>query len=150
LGKCLEAIPAWVVSLGRLYETVDGRPGMFDIAIIDEASQCWLDSMVLFYLAKQILVVGDDKQISPTVVGVNDGEIEALANAYIGDFEYRGSFTIDSSLFDHAQRYLSAGVPLQEHFRCVPEIIRFSNELCYKEKPLIPLRQVGRDRLEPL
>jgi len=68
LGKCLEAIPAWVVSLGRLYETVDARPGMFDIAVVDEASQCWLDSLVLFYLAKQIIVVGDDKQISPTVV----------------------------------------------------------------------------------
>jgi very-short-patch-repair endonuclease len=150
LGKCLEAIPAWVVSLGRLYQTIDAHPGMFDIAVIDEASQCWLDSMVLFYLAKQIIVVGDDKQISPTVVGVSDGEIEALARAYIPDFEYRGSFTIESSLFDHAQRYLPAGVPLQEHFRCVPEIIRFSNELCYTDKPLIPLRQVGRDRLEPL
>ncbi|HXH07982.1 MAG TPA: AAA domain-containing protein [Vicinamibacterales bacterium] len=150
LGKCLEAIPAWVVSLGRLYETVDARPGMFDIAVVDEASQCWLDSLVLFYLAKQIIVVGDDKQISPTVVGVADGEIEALARAYISDFEYRGSFTIESSLFDHAQRYLSAGVPLQEHFRCVPEIIRFSNELCYTDRPLIPLRPCGRDRLEPL
>jgi hypothetical protein len=150
LGRCLDAIPAWVVSLGRLYETIDARPGMFEIAVVDEASQCWLDSLVLFYLAKQIIVVGDDKQISPTVVGVGDGEIEALARAYISDFEYRGSFTIDSSLFDHAQRYLPAGVPLQEHFRCVPEIIRFSNELCYTDRPLIPLRQCGRDRLEPL
>ncbi|WP_447983227.1 AAA domain-containing protein [Nitrospira sp. Nam74] len=150
LPKCLDAIPAWVVSLGRLYETVDARPGMFDIAIVDEASQCWLDSLVLFYLAKQIIVVGDDKQISPTVVGVKDGEIDALAQSYISDFKYRGNFTIQSSLFDHALRYLPAGVPLQEHFRCVPEIIRFSNELCYAEKPLIPLRQCGKERLQPL
>lgn len=150
LRKSLEAIPAWVASLGRLYETIDARPGMFDIAIVDEASQCWLDSLVLFYLAKQIIVVGDDKQISPTVVGVSDGEIEDLARAYIPDFEHRGSFTIESSLFDHAQRYLPAGVPLQEHFRCVPEIIRFSNELCYTDRPLIPLRLCGRDRLDPL
>lgn len=150
LRKCLDAIPAWVVSLGRLYETVDARPGTFDVAVVDEASQCWLDSLVLFYLAKQIIVVGDDKQISPTVVGVDDGAIAALAQAYILDFEYRGSFTIESSLFDHAQRYLPAGVPLQEHFRCVPEIIRFSNELCYTDRPLIPLRQCGSDRLQPL
>jgi very-short-patch-repair endonuclease len=150
LGKCLDAIPAWVVSLGRLYETIDARPGMFDIAIVDEASQCWLDSLVLFYLAKQIIIVGDDKQISPTVVGVTSGEVEELAEVYLPDLEHRGGFTIDSSLFDHAQRYLPAGVPLQEHFRCVPEIIRFSNELCYTDRPLIPLRQCGRDRLEPL
>ncbi len=150
LANCLDCMPAWVVSLGRLYETVDARPGIFDVAIIDEASQCWLDSLILFYLAKQVIVVGDDKQISPTVVGVADGQVSQLADAFLSDFQFRGSFTIDSSLFDHAQRYLSAGVPLREHFRCVPEIIRFSNELFYVGNPLIPLRQVGKDRLEPL
>ena len=150
LRRCLDAIPAWVVSVGRLYETVEAKPGLFDVAIVDEASQCWLDSLVLFYLAKQVIIVGDDKQISPTVVGVADGQIDQLTSAYLQDFEFRGSFTIDSSLFDHAQRYLSAAVPLREHFRCVPEIIRFSNELCYAGNPLIPLRQVGKNRLEPL
>jgi hypothetical protein len=121
LGKCLDAIPAWVVSLGRLYETVEAKPGLFDVAIVDEASQCWLDSLVLLYLAKQIIVVGDDKQISPTVVGVGDAEIANLASMFLQDFSFRGSFTIDSSLFDHARKYLSAGVPLREHFRCVPK-----------------------------
>lgn len=150
LGRCLNAIPAWVVSLGRLYETVEAKPGLFDVAIVDEASQCWLDSLVLFYLAKQVIVVGDDKQISPALFFVGDDQLAQLTTAYLRDFEYRGSFTIDSSLFDHARRYLSAGVPLREHFRCVPEIIRFSNELSYQGNPLIPLRQVGKNRLEPL
>lgn len=150
LGRCLDAIPAWVVSLPRLYDTVQAEPGMFDVAIVDEASQCWLDSLVVFYLAKQLVIVGDDKQISPTIVGVSDGEVERLAQAYLPDFEHRGMFTLDSSLFDHARVYLSASVPLREHFRCVPEIIRFSNELAYAENPLIPLRQCGRDRLVPL
>ena len=150
LDKCLGAIPAWVVPLNRLYETVEPAPGLFDVAIVDEASQCWLDSLILFYLAKQVIVVGDDKQISPTVVGVGDGVIADLVRTYLHDFTFGRSFTITSSLFDHAQRYLSEGVPLREHFRSVPEIIRFSNELCYSNNPLIPLRQVGRDRLEPL
>ena len=150
LSGSLEAIPAWVVSLSRLYETVEPKAGLFDIAIVDEASQCWLDALLLFYLAKQVIVVGDDKQISPMLVGVPDSQIAELANTFLADFEFRGSFTVESSLFDHAQRYLPAGVPLREHFRCVPEIIRFSNELCYSDRPLIPLRSVGRDRLEPL
>jgi very-short-patch-repair endonuclease len=150
LGGCLDSIPAWVVSLGRLYETVRPEPGLFDVAIVDEASQCWLDSLVLFYLAKKVIVVGDDKQISPTIVGVAEGEIDALGNAFLKDLEYRSQFTLGSSLFDHARRYFSAGVPLREHFRCVPEIIRFSNEQWYSANPLIPLRQVGPGRLEPL
>lgn len=150
LDKCRDAIPVWVVSLGRLYEAVEPVPGLFDVAIVDEASQCWLDSLVLLYLAKQIIVVGDDKQISPTVVGVGDEQMSQLVRTYLQDFEYGPGFTIGSSLFDHAQKYLSAGVPLREHFRSVPEIIRFSNELCYVGNPLIPLRQVGQGRLEPL
>lgn len=32
----------------------------------------------------------------------------------------------------------------------MPEIIRFSNDLCYPDTPLIPLRQYGPDRLIPL
>ena len=32
----------------------------------------------------------------------------------------------------------------------MPEIIRFSNDLCYSDTPLIPLRQYGPDRLPPL
>jgi very-short-patch-repair endonuclease len=150
LSRCLDAIPAWVVSLGRLYDTVDPTPGLFDVAIIDEASQCWLDSLVLFYLAKRVIVVGDDKQISPTIVGVQDGQIEQLANTYLPDLQHRGLFTLESSLFDHARRYLPASIPLREHFRCVPEIIRFSNEQFYPDHPLIPLRQCGKHRLEPL
>jgi len=94
LGGCLETIPAWVVSLSRLYETIQPVPGLFDIAIIDEASQCWLDSLVLFYLAKQVIIVGDDKQISPTVVGVADTEVDTLAEAFLGDFQFRSNFSL--------------------------------------------------------
>jgi very-short-patch-repair endonuclease len=150
LGGCLDAIPAWVVSLARLYETIEPTPGLFDIAIVDEASQCWLDSLVLFYLAKKVIIVGDDKQISPTVVGVAGSEIDQLASAFIPDLQFRSSFNLESSLFDHGKRYLADGVPLREHFRCVPEIIRFSNQHFYPENPLLPLRQVGKDRLQPL
>jgi Superfamily I DNA and RNA helicases and helicase subunits len=32
----------------------------------------------------------------------------------------------------------------------MPEIIQFSNQLCYSDTPLIPLRQYGPDRLPPL
>jgi very-short-patch-repair endonuclease len=150
LGDCLDTIPAWIVSLGRLYETVRPEPGLFDVAIVDEASQCWLDSLTLFYLSKKVIVVGDDKQISPTVVGVADTQIADLARTYLSDLKYGSQFTLESSLFDHGRTYFSAGVPLREHFRSVPEIIRFSNEQWYKAHPLIPLRQVGKGRLEPL
>ncbi len=52
--------------------------------------------------------------------------------------------------FDHAERAFGSLTSLREHFRCVPEIIRFSNDLCYRDAPLIPLRQPPPKRLLPL
>ncbi|NTW55407.1 MAG: DUF559 domain-containing protein, partial [Chlorobaculum sp.] len=118
---------------------------------VDEASQCGFESLPLLYMAKKILVVGDDKQISPEAEGVKLDAVTQLINQYLYDFEHKASFNINRSLFDHAElRYSSGYIVLREHFRCMPEIIRFSNDLCYSDTPLIPLRQYGKDRLPPL
>lgn len=55
-----------------------------------------------------------------------------------------------SSLFDVAKVHFEGMITLREHFRCMPEIIRFSNDLCYASTPLIPLRQYPPNRLEPV
>jgi len=150
LSKCKDAIPAWIMPLHRVYETIEPSPGMFDIIIVDEASQCGPEALPLIYLAKQVLIVGDDKQISPEAVGVNREQVFRLRDEYLNDFEHADSFGIDNSLFDHGKRRFSNPIVLLEHFRCMPEIIRFSNDLCYKTSPLIPLRQYPPQRLEPL
>jgi very-short-patch-repair endonuclease len=152
LEQCREAVPAWVMPLHRVWDTVSPSPGMFDVIIVDEASQCGLESLPLFYMGKKILVVGDDKQISPEAVGVPLDAVHRLMDEYLHDFRFRAdAFDITSSLFYQAKlRYSSHKVVLREHFRCMPEIIRFSNELCYSGEPLIPLRQYGADRLKPL
>lgn len=149
-NKCREAVPAWVMPLHRVYETADPSPGMFDAVIVDEASQCGQEALPLMYMAKQLIVVGDDQQISPEAVGVEVEPIFRLQDEYLEDFEHRDAFNIDRSLFDHAQRRFGNRIVLREHFRCVPEIIRFSNDLCYSANPLIPLRQYPPQRLEPL
>lgn len=151
LSNCREAIPAWIMPLHRVWDTVDPQPGMFDVIVVDEASQCGFESLPLFYMAKKILVVGDDKQISPEAEGVKLDAVTQLMNQYLYDFEHKASFNINRSLFDHAElRYSSSLIVLREHFRCMPEIIRFSNDLCYPDTPLIPLRQYGPNRLPPL
>lgn len=63
---------------------------------------------------------------------------------------FRDEFRPDTSLFDHAGRAFGSLITLRQHFRCVPEIIRFSNDLCYRDAPLIPLRQAPPNRLPPL
>ena len=151
LNACREAVPAWVMPLHRVWDTVLPAPGMFDVVIVDEASQCGVEALPLFYLAKKVVIVGDDKQISPDAVGLPRDAVHRLMQEFLYDFEFKSSFDVESSLFDHGKlRYGMQRITLREHFRCMPEIIRFSNDLCYSDTPLIPLRQYGPDRLPPL
>lgn len=150
LNECKGAVPAWIMPLHRVYETVEASPGCFDVIIVDEASQCGYESLPLFYLAKKIIVVGDEKQISPEAVGIDRAHVFNLMKTHLSDLKHSSSFDIENSLFGHAQIRFGNRITLCEHFRCAPEIIRFSNELCYTSDPLIPLKQVPPNRLEPL
>lgn len=149
LMECIPRIPAWIMPLYKLWETTKPEPGAFDTIIVDEASQAGVDALLLFLLGKRIIVVGDDKQNSPEAVGIHEDDIARVARDHLKDFHFRDEFRPDTSLYDHAERVFRNLVSLREHFRCVPEIIRFSNDLFYPQAPLIPLRQPPPNRLRP-
>jgi len=151
LQNCKEAVPAWVMPLHRVWDTVRAEAEIFDYVIVDEASQCGLESLPLLYLGRKVLVVGDDKQISPEAVGLDQNSIQPWAWEYLRNLNFSSTFDVRSSLFDHGKvRFGKHKITLREHFRCMPEIIKFSNDLCYTDTPLIPLRQYGSDRLVPV
>ncbi|MGX1507482.1 UNVERIFIED_CONTAM: transcription elongation GreA/GreB family factor [Streptomyces graminofaciens] len=154
LRKAQTAVPAWIMPLHQVAETVPmDQPGMFDVVIVDEASQSGLEAMLLSWLADRMVVVGDSKQVSPSNVGLKQDEYFHLRDRLLTGLEadVRSLFGPESSFFDLTEA-LSAGrgtLMLKEHFRCMPEIISFSNELCYNGR-LQPLRQYGADRLPPV
>ncbi len=154
LRKAQTAVPAWIMPLHQVAETVPmDRPGTFDVVIVDEASQSGLEAMLLSWLADRMVVVGDSKQVSPSNVGLKQDEYFHLRDRLLTALEpdVRSLFGPESSLFDLTEA-LSAGrgtLMLKEHFRCMPEIISFSNDLCYNGR-LQPLRQYGADRLPPV
>jgi very-short-patch-repair endonuclease len=133
----------------RVAETVTATSGRFDVIIVDEASQSGLESLPLLFLADKIIVVGDDQQISPTTFYRQD-EVRRIIDDSIRDLPIYDRFTPENSLYDIAHMLFASQVTLIEHFRCMPEIIRFSSNLCYENRPLEPLRQFGADRLEPV
>jgi hypothetical protein len=60
----LEAFPCWCVTTYAVSDSLPLKPGMFDVAIIDEASQCDIASCFpIMYRAKRSVIVGDDKQL---------------------------------------------------------------------------------------
>lgn len=154
LRKAQTAVPAWIMPLHQVAETVPmDQPGIFDVVIVDEASQSGLEAMLLSWLADRMVVVGDSKQVSPSNVGLKQDEYFHLRDRLLTALEpdIRSLFGPESSFFDLTEA-LSSGrgtLMLKEHFRCMPEIISFSNELCYNGR-LQPLRQYGADRLAPV
>jgi len=146
---CRPAIPAWIMPIYRVTETLSPNIDTFDVIIVDEASQSGPEALFLQYIAKKIIVVGDDKQISPTIF-TDQEAVDLLRKRHIPDLPHSETLGVNNSFFDQAVIRYSGRVQLREHFRCMPEIIQFSNNLSYSNSPLIPLRQYGIDRLEPV
>ena len=147
---CRSAIPAWIMPIFKIAETVDMTPEAFDVVIVDEASQSGPEALFLQFLARRVIVVGDDQQISPDNVGVDRDKVQFLNTQYLHDVPLAMHYDADTSYFTHAAIRYGDRLVLQEHFRCMPEIIEFSNSLCYRDRPLVPLRQFGSDRLRPV
>ena len=146
---CRSAIPAWVMPIHRVAEFIQPGKDMFDVVIVDEASQSGLEALFLTYVAKKVIVVGDDKQISPQSFA-NREDVEQLRQQHIRTLPHSQEYDVDTSLFDMTEIRYKGRIRLREHFRCMPEIIQFSNKLCYEGEPLIPLKQYGVGRLEPV
>lgn len=150
MAECRDAIPAWIMPIYRVAETMHPGVDSFDVVIVDEASQAGPEALFLNYLARKVVVVGDEMQISPDQVGLDLGQVDALARQHIQDLPHNDALRFSNSYFDQAKIRFGARVGLREHFRCMPEIIQFSNDLCYRNEPLIPVRQFGAGRLSPV
>jgi len=143
-----QAVPAWIMPLSRVWQNLNPESPKFDIILIDEASQADITALPLLYFGRKIIIVGDDKQVSPAAVGVTAAEITHLQSSTIeGVIKHASLYTMDTSLYDVAQMNFEARM-LTEHFRCVPEIIGYSNQLAYDGR-IRPLRESGSS-LQPL
>lgn len=152
MAYCKTAVPCWIMPLYKVTETIQPEKGIYDYAIIDEASQLGPDAIFLLYISKNIIIVGDDKQTSPEYVGVDANAMTPFINRYLQGIPFKNFYGTESSFFDHAKRFCGGITVLREHFRCMPEIIEFSNKLFYAPdgKGLYPLKQYSENRLDPL
>lgn len=153
MDRCRSAVPVWIMPVYRIAEQLRIRRDMFDVVIVDEASQAGLEATFLQYLAPRVVVIGDDKQVSPSAVGVDQQQLRDLAGQYLGDDPFRSAWQDPRrSLFDEARMRFRGLLTLTEHRRCVPEIIGFSNRVAYEPDGirLVPVRQYGADRLDPV
>jgi len=148
MTKCQSAIPVWIMPLAQVVETFDPTINKFDVLIIDEASQADLLALSALYLGKQIIIVGDDKQVSPSSVGIKDEILFQLQKQFLSNIPNFKLYDEKRSLYDLAMLGNFRQVVLREHFRCYPDIIGFSNKWYYNGR-IEPLRDVSNEILKP-
>ena len=122
-------IPAWCVtnlSAGSL----PLEPNLFDLLIVDEASQCDIPSALpLLYRSKRAVIIGDARQLKH-ITKIDPHRSQQLLDAHgWGD---DNSFGYNNSLFDLTiSRSPSGAIMLQDHYRSHSDIVGFSNRKWY-------------------
>ncbi|MBF8436093.1 AAA family ATPase [Halanaerobiaceae bacterium Z-7014] len=151
MKEARDSVPAWIMPIYKVSETTVKKMSTFDVVIIDEASQSNVTSLLALLRAKKAIIVGDEKQITPSAVGRDKQKVFDYISKYLKNIPYNDNFDLETSIFELAEIFFGTkSLMLKEHFRCLPEIITFSNELFYQNK-IVPLRNPAQiEKLEPV
>lgn len=130
----LQAFPCWASTTTQLSQILPLSPGIFDLVIFDESSQCDLASAApALYRGNRAVIVGDPKQLTHVVFMGKQAEMAAFVNNNVPpDAQASYRFT-KTNLFDVAETRVQQAhyYMLDEHFRSDPRIIGFSNKKFY-------------------
>jgi hypothetical protein len=141
----LNTFPIWAVTNPHAAELLPLDREMFDMMIIDEASQCDVASALpLLYRAKRAIVCGDPKQLRHLSFLREDRQA-ALASQHGLSASQRSQWNYRThSLLDVVNGALPSQddvVLLDEHYRSLPQIIEFSNRRFYGQALRIMTRR---------
>jgi hypothetical protein len=133
---------------------------LVDLLIFDESGQVGAElGLPLLGLAKRALIVGDVEQLAPISVSEMT-DIVRLAHNQVNDqsiawLDQRGLSCSAGNVMRAAHHltaftdsYGTPGIMLRDHYRCLPEIIEFCNDLVYQGL-LRPKRSPKPDAIFP-
>lgn len=131
--KMTKFLPCWAVTSLSAKGKVPLQPGMFDLVVIDEASQCDIASALpMLYRAKRAVIIGDPKQLSH-ISTISKGQDINLLKKFNVDMGWSYSC---NSLYEKASSLtkLNQVIHLRDHHRSFADIIEFSNAEFYDGK----------------
>jgi len=133
--KISDILPVWCVTNLSASGTVPFESGLFDLVVIDEASQCDIPSALpLLYRAKRVMIIGDPNQLRhiSTIEKFRDQQLQNKHElTSVKDQPYTFS---NNSLYDLAATCAGSAsvISLREHFRSHRDIVEFSNRHWYQ------------------
>ena len=140
--RLTSVLPAWAVTNLSARGRIPLQAGIFDLLVVDEASQCDIASVVpLLYRCKRAVILGDPKQLRHITKVPRYVDSELMEQHEISDFGERWSYPANS-LFDVATCLTESGdvISLRDHHRSRAEIIGFSNGQFYEGRLRVATR----------
>ena len=132
-SNILKIFPIWLAHLSELNGVIPLQKELFDLVIIDEATQCDIASALpAIYRAKQVVVAGDPNQLKHYSFVSKKQQINLLDKYNLPNekfFDYRNRSILD--LFISKVQHQDQISFLREHFRSTPSLVQFSNEQFY-------------------
>lgn len=136
--RLLKILPVWILSPDDAARLFPCEPGLFDVVIVDEASQVDLPSMLpIAFRAKKLVVFGDDKQMQSQRFAFMSQSlaVEAWQQFSMSEFDPDETLhPVRTSMLDLVTVHAEESVFLNEHFRCLPPIIEYSNDRWYDNR----------------
>ena len=155
LKALVKYLPIWVTTTDDIHRILPLKPGVFDLVIIDEATQCDLASALpILYRGRRALFTGDPQQLRHLSF-LSQDRLTSLAQKHQLAPHLRDCYHFRNvSLLDRAIG-ITAGTDslnfLDEHFRSLPPLIAFSNKHFYHGN-LHSMREVemlSQSKIEP-
>ena len=148
LPACQQAVPVWIMMIQDSLLNFS-TASKFDVIVVDEASQADMTALPLLYMGKKVIVVGDDRQVTPLSVGTSEAAVDALCARHLeGRVKEPKLYDSRLSLYGLVQSMAFPAHMLVEHFRSVPEIIGWCSRLSYNGT-IRPLRDASSSSLKP-
>ncbi|MEU0487716.1 AAA domain-containing protein [Nocardiopsis sp. NPDC006139] len=134
----VRTVRAWAVTSRSVRGVFPPDPGLFDLVVVDEATQCTVADLVpLLYRARRALVIGDPHQLQPVdpLDSEDDRRLQAVHGLDRALLEERSLGLTGASAYHAAASALVEGggevLWLDEHYRCHPDIIAPVNRRFY-------------------
>ncbi|MFD9219621.1 AAA domain-containing protein [Streptomyces sp. NPDC060064] len=126
-------LKGWAVSTHSIRQ-LELAPKLFDLVVIDEASQCSIPSVLpLLFRAKRALIIGDPMQLGhiPGITAQQERQARIRSGLSAAQLEDRRLTYHVYSSYHAAAQHGEAALLLDEHYRCHPAIADVVNGYCY-------------------
>ncbi|MEM1218517.1 MAG: DEAD/DEAH box helicase [Bacteroidota bacterium] len=132
------ALPIWLVNTSDVANVLPMHRRLFDLVILDEASQCDIaSSLPILARGQRVVVVGDPKQLRHVSFLAHQKQRQLIEQFKLEDVPYDRLNYRDQSVLDLVSDCLPSQEQvffLDEHYRSVPDIIAFSNQRFYQDQ----------------